>query len=730
MKKALVFSIVALVAIAAIYTVWLGLRVESDVANSTPKQAVSYANNYVGAQACQQCHQEQYQQWQSSDHAKAMQEASPATVLGDFSNRVLEFHSIKTRLYQNNGQFLVDTSIDGATTQTFSVSYTFGHYPLQQYLIELDNGHVQALNIAWDSRPEGEGGQRWFHLRADESMNPEQPFFWTKHFQNWNSRCAECHSTKVSKNYRAEDHSYNTAFEEINVACEACHGPAGEHIARLDNGSYSAVSTGFSERLHNTNQFLFNEHTAIAVNASKVESAQLNSCAGCHSRRGHIGEVDVGNDYHDQYRLGTIDESLYFADGQINDEVFVYGSFLQSKMHEAGVVCSNCHNPHSGKVTLAGDNTCLQCHKANVFQAKEHHQHPVDSAGAACVSCHMPERLYMGVDERRDHSFSIPRPALASKVGAPNACKNCHVDWSNSETNTAYEGLFGEEPPLVWAQANQHARNFNMQALEHIMQLASDTRLNPIRRASLLRHGANFPAQASFDAMRAGLSDSDPIVRAAAIEGSAFVAPEHRLPLLAPLIHDPSKVVRMAVANQLLAAATSPSALALLTPLFDEDEQSLLLTQDTPATQINLGSFYYHRGNVEKAEQAYQRALMIEPAFAPAMVNLADLYRAMGDDGKAHKYLSEALKLTPDSAAVQYSMGLLYVRQKKMDEALIHLSLAQSLGNAVPRYAYVYAVALESVQRLGDAVTVLNKADKRWPNQPEITRLLAEYSRK
>ena len=163
MKKALVFSIVALVAIAAIYTVWLGLRVESDVANSTPKQAVSYANNYVGAQACQQCHQEQYQQWQSSDHAKAMQEASPATVLGDFSNRVLEFHSIKTRLYQNNGQFLVDTSIDGATTQTFSVSYTFGHYPLQQYLIELDNGHVQALNIAWDSRPEGEGGQRWFH---------------------------------------------------------------------------------------------------------------------------------------------------------------------------------------------------------------------------------------------------------------------------------------------------------------------------------------------------------------------------------------------------------------------------------------------------------------------------------------------------------------------------------------------------------------------------------------
>jgi cytochrome c553 len=77
----------------------------------------------------------------------------------------------------------------------------FGVYPLQQYLLPLDDGRLQALSIAWDSRPAEEGGQRWYHLYPDEAIAHDDPLHWTGPYQNWNTRCAECHSTDLHKNY-------------------------------------------------------------------------------------------------------------------------------------------------------------------------------------------------------------------------------------------------------------------------------------------------------------------------------------------------------------------------------------------------------------------------------------------------------------------------------------------------------------------------------------------------
>lgn len=717
--------LIALLAVAVLWQRWSPTPVEA-----TATQVVSpsqHADTYLGAAACQQCHAEQYQQWQQSHHAKAMQLPTEASVLGDFNNVQLNFHGIASRLYRDDGRYVIETPIDKRAPRQFELRYTFGHYPLQQYLVALDKGHLQALNIAWDSRPASEGGQRWLHLQADEALTPEHPFFWTQHFQNWNSRCADCHSTNLNKAYQPDTHAYNTQFSELNVACEACHGPAGEHVARVRAGTYSAAATGFAKRLATTSQFRFNGRDAIARNEGQNSAEQLNACAGCHSRRSIIATLDVREDYHDQYQLSTLDAGLYFADGQIDDEVFVYGSFLQSKMHQAGVSCGNCHNPHSGQLVASGNGVCLQCHQPTTYEATSHSQHRGEGAATACVSCHMPERTYMQVDARRDHSFSVPRPALATAVGAPNACGNCHRDWSSEQLIEAYQTLYGDEPESAWAEANAQARRRNFGALNRIAALTRDTTLPAIQRASLLVQLAAMPAQASFEAVQANLSDADPVVRAAAVSGSAFIAPARRLAVLAPVLHDNSKVVRMAAAQQLVGAATNSSTRALLAPLMAEYERSLLLTEDTPATQLNLANLYYAQGDIERAEQAYQRALQIAPAFTPALVNLADLYRARGDDRAAAEYLQTALSYAPDSAAVQYSLGLLYVRQQRLDQALPHLQQAQQVPTAVPRYAYVYAVALDSVQRRDEAIQVLLAADKRWPQQADIQQLLAEY---
>ena len=687
------------------------------------------AAEYVGSSSCEACHQTEFQQWLISDHDKSMQVASVGNVLGNFSDITVNFHNIESRFYTSNDDFFIDTLGDNGERQSFLIKYTFGYSPLQQYLVELDNGHIQALNIAWDSRPSAQGGQRWFHLQPDENITPEHPFFWSNHFQNWNSRCADCHSTDLQRNYDVDTGGYNTQWSEINVACEACHGPGSDHVGMAQNNNFSSPFAGFEIDLSDNSQFVFAENAAIAGNIGGESTSQLDTCAACHSLRGLVGGSEAQQDYHERYQLSLLNQPLYFADGQINDEVFVMGSFLQSKMSQAGVTCTDCHNPHSTQLKAPGNSLCQQCHSADSYQTTNHHRHTPDSAGAQCVSCHMPERTYMQVDARRDHSFSIPRPALANKVGAPNACGNCHEDWDAIQTIASYNRLYGEEPASPWAEANYEARRLNILALPDILNIANDSTIAPIRRASLLQQGAGFPARVTLESIQQNLFDSDPLVRRAAVEASAFLTPQDRLRILNPLISDEVKSVRLAVANRLadaFATATTTDQQQLLT-IFEEYEQSLLLNQDTPGAQINLGSFYYRRGDRIRVERAYQRALEIEPAFVPALVNLADLRREQGNEDEAERMLKRALEIAPDSGTAHHAIGLLYVRIRQLETALIELKLATELEDASPRYSYVHAIALESNGQKTAAIDVLKESELRWPNQPESLLLLVNY---
>ena len=224
--------------------------------------------------------------------------------------------------------------------------------------------------------------------------------------------CASCHSTNLQKNYNIDADSYNTTYSVINVSCESCHGAGKLHIDFVNSNDYKKGKKIPGSYLH--------------LDKSSAQLAQINTCAPCHARKADISASLVqSGEIMDNYIPEIPTTEHFHADGQVNDEDYIYTSFLQSKMFHRDVKCSNCHNPHSGKILFATNQLCLQCH-AKTYDDPSHTFHPVGIAASECKSCHMPGKVYMGNDLRHDHSFRVPRPDLTVKYGTPNACNNCH----------------------------------------------------------------------------------------------------------------------------------------------------------------------------------------------------------------------------------------------------------------------------------------------------------------
>ncbi|WP_250655590.1 tetratricopeptide repeat protein [Alkalimarinus coralli] len=685
---------------------------------------------HVGSEVCGQCHQAELKQWQTSHHAKAMMQPSAKTVLGDFDNKKVSFNGVITQFTRQEGGYFVTTQSASQKAERYKVAFTFGYTPLQQYLIDIGEGKLQAFDIAWDARPASEGGQRWIKLLPNEDTGPTSPFHWTRQTQNWNSRCADCHSTGVSKGYDPIYQRYKTTFAELNVACESCHGVGRQHVNLVSNGDYEkGVNSGFKTDLKQTRQFVFDGKEPIAKPQGKVTSSQINACGGCHSRREVIGGVDPANDYHDQYALRLLDDPLYHPDGQIRDEVFVLGSFLQSKMHLAGVTCTDCHNAHTGQVRNQDNGLCTQCHSAERYDAEVHHHHARASQGAQCINCHMPATTYMQVDDRRDHSFSIPDPQQSEVMNTPNACNNCHQDKSIEWSSKAINKWNKRDLKDPFASINVRAQKTDMLALRAMVRYAEDEQYPAIRRATLLSLAGNIPSRLTAETISRQLASKSPLVRRAAVEASAFIPVRYRWGLLKPLLTDESASVRFAVANQLAGYGSQVNGedYIALSKLFREYEKQLRRSQDTPSGQASIATYALNQGDTEQALMALNKALEIEPDYVPALLNIADLYRGLGDEKSAKQTLQKAVSIAPDSGAAQHSFGLYWVRQGQLDTALNYLKEATEQSDRSVRYSYVYAVALESSGQLQEAVKVLERTNEMWPNQYDVLLSLIVY---
>jgi predicted CXXCH cytochrome family protein len=665
----------------------------------------------------------------------------PATadnVRGDFADATLTKDGVETRFSRRGNDYFVHTDGAGGQLADFRVAYTFGVEPLQQYLIEFPDGRLQALGIAWDSRLKAQGGERWFHLYPDERIDHRDVLHWTGPAQNWNHMCAECHSTNLQKNYDAATDRFATTWTDINVACEACHGPGSRHVAwaaAKDKRQDASKGLVFQLNDHSSGTWALTSGETIATRKPALaERREVEMCGRCHSRRAQIWpDYRHGDPLAQTHRVALIDPGLYHADGQILDEVYEYGSFQQSRMYAAGVTCSECHEPHSGALRAAGNGLCTQCHQAASFDTPKHHFHEVAGPATQCVSCHMRERNYMIVDGRRDHSFRIPRPDLTVAIGTPNACGDCHAERGAKWAAQAIGKWYGAERHdwRAYAKAFARAEKGAADAERLLMDTANDAAAPAIVRASALARLPPFLSARSFESVMASLRDADALVRRAAAEALLGVDPGVRTALAMPLLNDPVRTVRLEALGALLdipANQFNSSQRQALDAAIGEYRRIQAANADRADAQTNLGMLEARVGNAIAAEQAYKTAIERQPSFVPARVNLADLYRGQGRETEAEQVLREALGFAPYSAEAHEALGLTLVRQKRLPEALNELAHAAQLAPEVARYAYVHAIALREAGKLTAAIHVLEKAQQRHPSERALLSALTEFN--
>jgi tetratricopeptide (TPR) repeat protein len=649
-----------------------------------------------------------------------MAEATEETVLGDFADATFVHRGITSLFFRRDGGFFVRTEGPDGEMGDFEIAYTFGHDPLQQYLVPFPGGRLQALSIAWDS-VRGE----WFHLYPDRDIPPDDWLHWTRNAQNWNGMCAECHSTNLVKGYDFASRSFSTTWSEIDVSCEACHGPGSAHVAWAELPPMARpVGDG----------------DGLVVQTSGITSReQVELCAPCHSRRSELGDFShSSHELLDRLVPALLDEGLYHPDGQILDEVYVYGSFLQSKMYANDVRCSDCHDVHSLELRAEGNELCGQCHRLDTYDSPDHHFHKkvVDgkpSAGARCVSCHMPERPFMVVDWRADHSFRVPRPDLTRSIGVPNACgqTGCHADKSLDWQIAEHEAWYGRARKPHYGTVIAGGRAGSPEAREPLIRLAGDPLYPAIVRATAISLLGGYDPDAEVGALfDLALADPEPIIRRAAVEGLPGMTAEQLVEKLAPLLFDPVRGVRTLAASRLAGAPDGllrPYQRDRLAEVVAEHEADMLASMDFAFAGHNLGNLAARLGDSERAVEMYRAALEVDGLFIPAKMNLAVLLSSLGRNDEAEVLLREVLDAQPEDGQATYSLGLLLAEMGRVDEAVALLERTVELEPDWVRAHYNLGLALQAVGRIEDAGTALRRAVELDPTSLDALLALADH---
>jgi len=664
---------------------------------------------FVGGALCKECHEKEYAAWTGSHHERAMLEPTAESVLGDFKDARFSQYGVETRFTQRDGKYFITTEGADGKPHEFPVRYTFGWYPLQQYLLDVGNGRMQAATIAWDT-----DAGRWFSIYEERIPSGDQ-VHWSGPMFTANHMCVECHTTAFRKGYDAASDSYDSTWREINVSCEACHGPGYEHVVWANDENSDASDS------------------RMAVTLKGPE--QISNCARCHSRRSRLSsDDDLTRPFLDYYDPALLTEPLYHADGQILDEVYVWGSFQQSKMHGAGVVCTDCHDPHNARLLREGNALCTECHcteppeerfptlKKRAYETFEHHGHEPGKEGSLCIECHMRTKTYMGNDVRHDHSLRIPRPDLTATIGTPNACADCHLDrppeWAAQAMLAMGDGKAMEKPHYgtVFAAARQN----QPAAVEGLVRILHGEAEPAIVRATAAHELGRFATQESLSALTDALHDPDAIVRAAAgsaIGGLPWSGGEVEYGLK-KLLADPMRLVRVSAA---------PSWRGEPAASMDEVEERNEALADRAEGPYNTALSRERAKDSVGAEREYRKAIARDPNFLPARFNLGNLLSRLGRTGEAEDQFRAVLGADPENGEAYYSLGLLAAEQGRLPDAAAALQKAAELLPGRARVRYNLGLALAQIGRPAAAGAALESAHTLAPRDPQILYALVSH---
>jgi len=706
-KKSSLISLSTLVVLLVGATLLLEYCRPTAGKTETPEDENSKAE-FVGDKSCQSCHAKEHALWQESDHFKAMMPANDSTVLGDFNNATLTADGVTSHFFKKDGKYIINTEGPDGKNHDYVVLHTFGYKPLQQYLVAFPGGRMQVPRVSWDVN-----AKKWFHQYAGQKIDAHDWLHWSKGGQNWNTMCASCHSTNLQKNYMATTDSFHTTWSVMTVSCESCHGPGGKHVS-------FAQADGYKEGMKGKNSYL--------RPSDSVNLTQINTCAPCHARKTDISQHAMNSGQLMDDLIPEIPTTEHFhADGQVNDEDYIYTSYLQSKMFRRNVKCSNCHDPHSGKRLLAGNLLCLQCHEKK-YDSFEHQQHDMASGQVNCVSCHMPGKLYMGNDLRHDHSLRVPRPDLSVKYGTPNACNTCHKDKKAQWAADAVVKWYGPTRKPHFSEDLIAGSLLNAQSEQHLTKLFSDTAIPGIVKAAAANYLREIPSRNSLKVILGALQDADPQVRYRALHALGSFPPAEWQDAAGPLLKDKVRAVRIAAADAFLLVQADAVPIAFRESFTSAKQElvSYLNGQlDFPIGNVMLADHYYRQNDLYNAEKYYWRGLRMDSLMNYARFNLSSLYNAQGKNPEALRVLQDAERTDPKNDRVQYNLALLRSEMKDQKGAEANFAKAVSLGSTDSRLYYNYGIFQQQAGKNAEAEKLFLKGLTYGPNDPEINYALA-----
>tara|TARA_R110002033_G_scaffold165923_1_gene204241 strand:+ start:1487 stop:3721 length:2235 start_codon:yes stop_codon:yes gene_type:complete len=703
-------------------------------------------SDFLGDKNCKECHAKEFDEWQGSHHDKAMQMADSLTVLADFNNKTFTSQGVTSRFYKEGSDFYVNTEGPDGKNHDYKIVYTFGITPLQQYIVQFPNGHYQCLRTAWDSVK-----NKWFDLYPDFKVVHSEWLHWSRGGLNWNNMCSDCHSTNVRENYNQKTDSYNTKYALINVSCEACHGPGKQHVDDVKRLGDDYTSTGTM-------------HMTVGTAPKEL----VDQCARCHMRREQISSnFNFEGTMLDHYFPQLIEEPIYYPDGQILDEDYVYGSFVQSKMYRNNIACNNCHNSHSLKLRFEGNALCAQCHIPDKYNTPEHHFHKMGTEGAMCINCHMPGKYYMGNDFRRDHSFRVPRPDLSLKYGTPNACAGCHKDKDNEWAWKEFKNLFGAVDSIHFSDKLVPGVVGEPDGDIGLEDLIKDKSQSDFVRASAVKALSHYNKDGLIDTFMSFLNDDSALVRGATLDVLGDINTKEYNTYFLPLLNDPKRTVRIKAFYALggLLETQVPESYKVsyqkvkkeFFTYLDENsdfvggrikkanyyikkgdiekgiagyESALKIDNINNQVRFNLANLYYNHGDFVKAEAAFKTVINQEPEFGPTYYSLALLYAEQGRNEEAITLLNKATKIMPENIRVYYNLSLLYDQMKK--DTLAEKTLINGLKIDANNESILYALAFHYYKygQLDKAKNITLRLVELYPNNGRYANFLQQLDSK
>jgi tetratricopeptide (TPR) repeat protein len=668
-----------------------------------PDQASAHAE-YAGSHECQKCHAEVYQKWQHSHHGLAERPLSQRKDAEAFENqKECKFGSQKVQPNTKGERFYVESLGFEKKYENYVVERVIGHAPLRQFLVQGQGGRLHALEACYDPKLKD-----WFNVYGDEDRQPGEWGHWTGRGMVWNQMCASCHNTRLFKNYDSSKDEYQTRQVEYGVGCESCHGGMKKHVIWQQQ---KKTEQGKDPYL---NVMTRDQHTE--------------NCAGCHALRTELtGDFVPGESFWDHYQLSLTDLSdTFYPDGQIRGEDYEFTSFLSSKMHQAGVRCSDCHDMHSMKTILPGNLLCMRCHTPGGFPnapailPTAHSFHGENSTGNQCINCHMPQTLYMQRHWRHDHSFSIPDPQLTIDHAVPNACNRCHQDKDANWSLSAVKQWYGEKPrraTQVRADAIAKARKNSQEAPGLLKNLLMNEK-HPMWQATLAACLSPWNDLASVRSVLMEViqrKEVEPVVATQVIRSLENQMNQPGVEaVITQQLNAKTRGVRDAAAWVTRTSAKGGS------PAHEDLKYRLNLNLDQPSGQMLMMQYHHSQGRVDLAIEHAQKAIAWDPYSPPFHHDLALLYSQAGQTTQVIQKLKDALQLNPNEGYWYYELGLAYYENKEIEKAIQVLEIAMQKMPQFSRAAYNLALAYHEQGRSNDAVQILLKAEQYSPQDPDL----------